>query len=58
MLLCIFADQERHIRDMLTIVEGNPSDSDEVKNPAKEKEQSPPSVAKTRYDSREMLYYR
>ena len=50
MPLCIFADQEKRIRDMLSIVEGNPSDSDEVKNPAKEKEKSPTSVAKTRYE--------
>ena len=50
MLLCTFADQEKRIRDMLSIVEGNPSDSDEFKNPTKEKEKSPTSVAKTRYE--------
>ena len=43
-----FADQERRIRDMLSIVEGAPSDSDEVKNPAKGPEKSAPLVSKAR----------
>jgi len=41
-------DQERRIRDMLSIVEGTPSDSDEVKNPAKGPEKSAPLVSKAR----------
>ena len=49
-LFICYADQERRIRDMLSIVEGSPSDTNEVKNPAKEKETSAPSVAKARYD--------
>lgn len=48
LFVSFFVDQERRIRDMLYIVEGNPDDSEEPKTSADEKERPQSSVAKTR----------
>ena len=46
---CFFLDQERRIREMLSIVEGN---TDEVRHSEGGEEKATPSVAKARYQKK------
>lgn len=48
-----FLDQERRIREMLSIVEGN---TDEVRNSEGGEEKATPSVAKARYKKNKDMY--
>ena len=48
-----FLDQERRIREMLSIVEGN---TDEVRNSEGGEERATPSVAKARYKKNKDMY--
>ena len=46
LFILLFAEQERRIREMLSIVDGG---TDDLKNPSKGNEQPAPVVAKARY---------